>query len=145
MPVEGRCCMSRTINKDILLICKQHFDKTKHTNTVHALQSYLSRITALPGPEIYLIDGAKYFLVDCAKEFLDQEILLETFTNTLENIAYSYEIANKRFNVYEGILECLITSLHMLQVKESNGDWIVDLSDYNNIKRDEDWWNNETP
>lgn len=125
--------------KDILMICKQHYSK-KFTTTYDALKAYQSKYTGCE--EKYITDGnILTFVLSTAKEFFTP---FDWYWLIKDGIIHDIDMAStgmipqlypeeKIKLSYRYLISKLISALCGLQVKNENG-WIIDLSEYDNVK-----------
>jgi hypothetical protein len=126
---------------DILMICKGHYNKDKHTSVYDALKAYQCEYTG--SEEKYMPDSSIFnFILDTAEKFfrpIDWKWLItENFvhdmdmarTGLLKNIYPESEIKLS----YKYLIDSIRSRLCMLPVRDFNNEWTIDLSDYDDCK-----------
>ena len=134
------CIMSKTLGKDILLICKGYYNKEKYKSVLEAFNAYYH--TEYLCEDITMDEGfaIQLFLKPCVKEFLkEREVnwFCENylFKVSMHEIGLSHDRMLRKKEVKEMSFDevlyyRLISWLCCLQVKDYNNEWIIDLSDY---------------
>jgi hypothetical protein len=132
--------MVKNKEKDILLICKGHYNSDKHKTTYDALKAYQCEYT--DSEEKYMPDSSIFsFILDTAKVFfkpLDWERLIrDGFVHDMEmaktgivKALYPEKIITLS---YKYLIDTFISSLSLLPVGNNN-EWIIDLSEYKDIE-----------
>lgn len=128
-------------SKDILLICKGHYNKEKYDSPIDALKVYQAEYSGCE--KKYITDETILtILLDVAKEyFKDFEWYWWMFK---EGIVKDIDFAQsglmpKKYPEreiklsYQYLIEKFIIGLCMLPVKDNKDNWIIDLSEYDNI------------
>lgn len=123
------------------MICKGHYNKEKYISTYDALKAYQCEYTGCE--EKYMPDSSIFnFILDTAERFFRpidwKRLITENFvhdmdmavTGLLKNIYPESEIKLS----YKYLIDSIRSRLCMLCVKDDNGNWIIDLSDYKDIK-----------
>ena len=132
--------MSKTLEKDILLICKGYYDKNKYKSVLEALNAYYHREY---GCEDIIMDegfALNLFLKPCVKEFLkEREVNLfcenYLFQQSMHEVGILHDRIFRKIDVKEMSFDevlyyRLISWLCCLRVRDYNNEWIIDLSDY---------------
>ena len=131
----------RTTEKDILMICKGHYDKEKHKNLEEALDAYYREhygITKESLPNLSHKFIYDLWLKECVRTFLTPEKKGEF----LCYIIIEEALAEKNFlgkncfgkapatDFYDVMYYRIIRWLQLMAVRDKNGKVLVDLSDY---------------
>lgn len=128
----------RTKEKDILLICKGHFNKDKHETVYDALKAYQCEYTG--SEEKYMPDSAIFhYICDTAEEFFKPRFW-RLLLDGMDGITHDIDMArtgllptiypDKEIKLtYKYLIDKIRSELCMLQVRNDDG-WIIDLSDY---------------
>lgn len=125
----------RTTEKDILMICKGHY-KNEHENLESALDAYYRKHYCVPKEQIPTL-SYKFMLslwfYNCIEAFLQPDTIRSFLLRVIKEEAF----AEKRFlnengctEFYEVLYHRIVTWLILLDVKDKNGNWKIDLSDY---------------
>ena len=128
----------RTTEKDILLICKGHYDN-KYKNLEEALDAYYRKHYCISKEKMPVL-SYKFMLSlwfnRCVEVFLQPD----TIRSFWFYVIVDENFAEKRFlnekgctEFYEVLYHRIVTWLMLLDVKDEDGNWKIDLSDYADI------------
>jgi len=118
----------KTHEKDVLLICKKHYDTNKHKNDLEALIAYQEIKCGVCKKYITISDVINFSLLPTLIHFSNTEQLKCFMKDYVCRQPLFYE-RKKDYN--EIIAEKMILFLAILQVKDGETQ-IIDLSDYDN-------------
>ena len=129
----------RTTEKDILMICKGRYNHDKHENFEAALDAYYREHYLISKEDLPILSH-KFLLTlwfnDCVKAFLKPE----TMNSFWFHVIHNESMAEKCFlnedgctEFYDVMYHRIVTWLTLLQVRDENGNWIIDLSDYEDV------------
>lgn len=136
----------KTREKDVLLICKDWYDKKRDNYAdnpiIDALLDYQSIKTISKKEYLTASDISVFCLLPAAKAFFNTHEWVELIQDRMIKRASIEAYRGKITEVnQEYVNQLFISELNSLQVKKNqNDEWIIDLSDYDNINHDEDWW-----
>lgn len=121
----------KTTGKDIMMICKGHFNHDKYKNTKDAIDGYyrkLYRITKEVVPELSYYLTLKFLISDCAREFITKN----TYNDFLCNVFLDFMKTNHESSedVYKSLFDKMTEWISSIRVRDKNNNWIIDLSDY---------------
>ena len=128
-------------SKDILLICKGHYNKEKYNFSIDALKAYQTEYCGLE-PNCINDGIVLNILLDVAREyFKDFEWYWWMFKEgIIKDIDFAESgLMPKKYPEreiklsYQYLIEKFILAICMLPVKDDNDNWIIDLSEYDNI------------
>lgn len=129
----------RTTEKDILMICKGHYDKDKHEDLESALDAYYRKYYCVSKEEIPVLSYKfmlKLWLNSCVEAFLQPDTIRSFWHYVIVEEAF----AEKRFlnengctEFYEVLYHRIVKWLILLSVRDKDGNWKIDLSDYDDI------------
>ena len=128
----------KTTEKDILMICKGRYDD-KYNSLEAALNAYYREHYTYSKEEVPTL-SYKFMLqvwfYRCVEVFLQPDTMKSFYFYVIRDEHHK----EKRFlnengctEFYEVLFHRISTWLCLLQVKDDNGNWIIDLSDYEEI------------
>lgn len=121
------------------MICKGHYNQDKYENLESALDAYYREHYGVSKEHIPVL-SYKFMLqlwfYRCIEEFLKPD----TMRSFLYYVIIEENFAEKRFlnengctEFYEVLYHRIVTWLTLLDVKNDDGNWKIDLSDYDGI------------
>lgn len=122
----------RTLSKDIMMICKGWYSKTKYRSTRDALAAYIENYTWCEPDDTTIL----HFLTHAVNVLINKQILLITLT---ENVKFSQR---DFVSPIQFLIKTYITVLHLRIATD------LSLTDYDKIKADVEntrnvgkpWW-----
>jgi len=125
----------KTTEKDILLLCKKHYNVEKYKTLEEALDAYYRKEYGVSKKDLPVLTYefmCYLWMFPCIKAFLTED-KIPLFLQYIFNEKCCYEVGLSNHNgcteFYDVLFHRIVKWLCLLQVKES-GKWIVDLSDY---------------
>lgn len=129
----------RTTEKDILMICKGHYSD-KYKTLEEALGAYYRKHYSFPKEKIPTL-SYKFMLSlwfnNCVKEFLQPDTMHSFWLYVIKEEAYQekrWMNENGCTEFYEVLYHRIVTWLVLLDVRDKNGNWKIDLSDYEEVE-----------
>jgi len=129
----------RTTEKDILMICKGRYNKEKHENLEAALDAYYRKHYEIPKEELPVLSHEfmmRLWFNRCVETFLQADTIRSFWYYVIVEKAYE----EKRYlnqdgctEFYEVLYHRIVTWLQLLDVRDENGNWKIDLSDYEGL------------
>lgn len=131
----------KTTEKDILMICKGYYDKEKHKSLEDALDAYYRREYDVSKESLPTLSYEFMFSLwfkYCIREFLIPEKIGEFYHNMIaeeslpEKNYFGVNCFNKEpaKDFYEVMFHRCVKWLQLMKVRDKDGNWVVDLSDY---------------
>lgn len=130
----------RTTEKDILMICKGHYDHDKYETLETALNAYYAKHYRYPGEDVKPLSYRfmlQLWFNNCVETFLQPDTIRSFWRNVIVEEAFQ----EKRFlnengctEFYEVLYHRIVTWLILLDVRDKDGNWKIDLSDYEGIE-----------
>lgn len=124
----------KSTEKDVLMICKGHYDHRKYKTIKEALDEYYRknyRVSKEIVPELSYHLIVNFFLNECIKTFITTDtiscflykiILEETLEEKIKD--------NVSTEFYKILYYRIVKWLSSLRVMDKHDNWIIDLSDY---------------
>ena len=134
--------MSRkSVSKDIMMICKGHYDKEKHKNLEDALHAYYRReygVSEVDLPSLSYEFIVCLWLKGCVREFLNDSNKYEFWHYVIsEESLHEKDFCGKNVfggtpatNFYEVLYHRLVRWLQLMEVVDDNGNELMDVSEY---------------
>lgn len=119
----------KTTGKDIMMICKGHFNHKKYKTVKNALEAYYRkeyRIVKEVVPDLTFFSLFSFLIKDCIKEIITVNNLNAFFENVISKVILN----NFNGNNHEYAFNTVVNWLASIKVKDQNDNWIIDLSDY---------------
>jgi len=125
-------------SKDILQICKGWYNKDKFNTILDALKAYQCKETYCESQYMNL-SSIYLWLIDTAKEIFTIDDWSNLFIYTIpEDLRFNtYNLKSQGYYAfdYEYFCGLIISKLTLMDVKNDSGEWIIDLSEYENVKK----------
>lgn len=127
----------KTQNHDVIMICKRHYDMDEHDSTIAALREYYKREYAMEEQFTTNMNIFKVLLMPVAEEHFHasewKEILLDLFSASYDiKRGLCYPADGTRDEMFNHVFSKVVTAIELFQVRDGNGNWIIDLSGYKN-------------
>ena len=126
----------KTKEKDILMICKGYYDHEKHKTLEEALDSYYRKHYGISKEEIPVLTHRfmlSLWFNNCVKEFLTPETIRSFWWYVISEEAFQEKRwlnENGCTEFYEVLYHRIVKWLIFLNLKDDEGNWIIDGSDY---------------
>lgn len=135
----------RTTEKDILMICKGHYNKEIHKNLDEAMDAYYRKHYLVPKEQLPVLTHKfiySLWLKECIRVFLTPEKKGEFLRCVvIEESWHEKDFLGKNLygdppvtDFYDVMYYRVVSWLSGMQVRDEKGNWIIDLSDYENIE-----------
>lgn len=128
----------RTTEKDILLLCKGHYDHDKYKTLEEAMLAYYNKHFRYETNQVDVIPYkiiVNLLLNECIKAFLNPETqnsFIWYIINQESIKERQLSNSEKEMDYYEIFFHRATTWLCLLDVRDKGKNWIIDLSDYFN-------------
>jgi hypothetical protein len=124
------------------MICKGWYDvENQNRTTMDALYDYQSYKTGCERKYLYPSDIFAFSLMPTAKAYFNTYEWAELIQERMLKDADFARFNRKTIEVNQDYInELFIREIASLQVKKDNDEWIIDLSEYENVHTD--WWIN---
>jgi len=126
----------KTVEKDILMLCKGRYDHKKYQNLEEALDAYYRREYNVSKEDLPVLSYR--FMVElwfqkCILRFLTPEGIRVFYWNVFGEESFA-ERGQKRkescTEFYEVLYHRLVKWLTLLPVRDADGNWLIDVSEY---------------
>lgn len=124
-------------NHDVMMICKGLYDSDKYESDIEALRGYYRREYCPMDNNISNMTIIKVLLLPVAQDYLRQwvlcDIILSLFSTQYTRVdGFACPVGDQdRAERY--VLRRLISEISMLSVRDSNGDYLIDVSEYDDF------------
>jgi len=138
----------RMLEKDVLMICKGWFNADSRSAGTElcedALFDYQSLKTGCDKQYLTDNDIFEFCLLPAMKSFFDQSDWIEMIKERMvKDVIFSNMDRKTIILTQKYINKLCVRQLTSLDVKNIvTGKWVIDLSDYDDIESDADWWLN---
>lgn len=126
----------RTTEKDILMIVKGHYNHNKYKSLEKALDGYYRKHYGISKKELPVLSH-RFMLTlwfnDCVKEFLIPETIQSFWRYVIQEKTFKEKYwfnENDCTEFYEVLYHRIVKWLHLLKVRDDDGNYLIDLSDY---------------
>lgn len=121
-------------NHDVMMICKGLYDYDKHKSTIDALKQYYIREYLPADEDITNVTVIKVLLMPVAQEYLHQgvlcNIIISLFSAQYDPTDGFVCPVGDRYKAERYVLMRLVFEISMLRVRDSNGKYVIDVSEY---------------
>ncbi len=126
----------KNTEKDILMICKGHYDKEKHKTLEGALDAYYRKYYCISKKDIPVL-SYKFMMTMWFNRCVEVFLTPERIRNFWHNVIVEESFQEKRLlnekgctEFYEVLFYRIVKWLTLLSVKDEDGNWLIDVSDY---------------
>ena len=135
----------RTLEKDVLMICKRQYNsdtrKDKKYEIEDALLDYQALKTGCDKKYINENDVFLFSIMPTLEKFCKVSNFLDILQNRMSKDIVFASINKEEITLTQKYINNVcINELALLNVRDNDDKWIIDMSDYENVKANTDWW-----
>ena len=129
----------KTTEKDILMICKGYYNSGKYNSIEEALDGYYRKhynISKERLPELSHEFMLSLWFNDCVRTFLQPDTITSFWKQVIVLPAFEekdFINVNGCTYFYDVLFYRIVTWLALLDVRDKDGNWKIDLSDYEGL------------
>lgn len=120
---------------DVIMICKGHYNENFHKSTLDAIREYYMREYLMEEKHATNMNIFNALLMPIAEEYFHprdwKEIIFDLFQTDYSNTKGFYCPADgTRDELFNRVFHKVLSKILMFQVRNEDGEWIIDLSEY---------------